>query len=239
MTIAYPDWSLPTEHPLEAQPAPMGMAAHLHARRVFAPPPHRWKAVALSLIGHALLVYAVVFISFIAPKKTELETIMVSITQTKPSQPEPAPPIPKIERMPEVVQPKLPQIDTAAPPSPNAIRAALPAPPVPAANAKAKPVEEEPVTPPVFDAAYLNNPAPVYPNMSRRLREIGVVQLRVHVSAAGEPLEIELSKPSGYSRLDDSARAAVQKWKFQPAKRSGIPVEAWVIVPVEFSLTRS
>jgi outer membrane biosynthesis protein TonB len=30
----------------------------------------------------------------------------------------------------------------------------------------------------------------------------------------------------------------VQKWKFEPAKRSGGAIEAWVIVPVEFSLTR-
>ena len=105
--------------------------------------------------------------------------------------------------------------------------------------ADSKGSEEAAVTAPRFDADYLNNPAPVYPNMSRRLREVGVVQLRVRVNAAGEPLDIQLFKSSGYARLDDSARAAVQKWKFQPARRNGSAVEAWVIVPVEFSLTRS
>ena len=105
--------------------------------------------------------------------------------------------------------------------------------------ADSKGSEEAAVTAPRCDADYLNNPAPVYPNMSRRLREVGVVQLRVRVNAAGEPLDIQLFKSSGYARLDDSARAAVQKWKFQPARRNGSAVEAWVIVPVEFSLTRS
>jgi len=99
--------------------------------------------------------------------------------------------------------------------------------------------QDAPISPPRFDAGYLNNPAPAYPNMSRRLREVGVVQLRVRVSASGEPLEIQLAKSSGYARLDDSARAAVQKWKFQPAMRNGNALEAWVIVPVDFSLTRS
>jgi protein TonB len=99
--------------------------------------------------------------------------------------------------------------------------------------------EAAPITPPRFDAAYLNNPGPAYPNMSRRLREIGTVQLRVRVSVTGQPLEIQMAKSSGYGRLDESALVAVKKWKFQPAMRSGSAVEAWVLVPVEFSLTRS
>jgi protein TonB len=234
MSITYPDWSAgPDKEPVE-QPARTGMAAHLYARP-FEPMRHRWTSVAISLAGHGALLYAVFYLSFVMPKKAELQAITVSISAAPVSQPEP-PPMPELKPVPQVVQPNLPQIDTAAPPSPNAIRAA---PPPPQILADTKGAEEAPVTPPRFDADYLNNPAPVYPNMSRRLREIGVVQLRVRVNAAGEPLDIQLFKSSGYTRLDDSARAAVQKWKFQPAKRNGGSVEAWVIVPVEFSLTRS
>ncbi len=234
MSIAYPDWSPEAEESSAQPPARSGMAAHLHARHQV-PPRHRGKSLAVSLIWHGALVYALVYLSFAVPKETELETITVSIAAAEVSQPEP-PPMPKLEPVPQVAQPNLPIIDTAAAPSPTAIRAAPPPPQVATTDQGA---EAAPVTPPRFDAGYLNNPAPVYPNMSRRLREVGVVQLRVRVSAAGEPQDVQLFKSSGYERLDASARAAVQKWKFQPAKQNGNSVEAWVIVPIEFSLDKS
>jgi len=234
MSIAYPDWSPEAEGPAK-QPVRGGMAAHIFARQLADPPRHRWKSVAVSLAGHGAVVYALLYLSFAVPKQAEMQTITVSIAAAEVSQAEP-PPMPKLEPVPQVVLPNLPQINTAALPSPTAIRAAPPPAQMPTDTQGS---QETPVTPPRFDAGYLNNPAPVYPNMSRRLREAGVVQLRVRVSAAGEPLDIQLFKSSGHVRLDDSARTAVQKWKFQPANRNGSPVEAWVIVPIEFSLTRS
>jgi len=239
MTIAYTHWPSRTDRETELQPASRGMAAHLHGYRPAEPLTYRWKSAAITVIGHAALLYAAFFVVTTVPKQMELQTITVSITQAPVSQPEPAPPVPKIEQQPVMVQPKLPQIDTPAQPAPNSIMVAPPVPPAPTQEAKEKTLQEAPVSPPVFDAAYLNNPAPLYPNMSRRLREIGTVQLRVHVSADGAPLQIQLAKSSGSDRLDEAARAAVQKWKFEPAKRNGAAVEAWVIVPVEFSLTRS
>lgn len=89
---------------------------------------------------------------------------------------------------------------------------------------------------PRFDADYLNNPAPVYPRVSRRLREVGVVTLRVFVSESGLPDVIELEQSSGFERLDESALATVRQWKFSPAKRAGHAIGAWVLVPIEFSL---
>ncbi len=152
----------------------------------------------------------------------------------KPPQPQrrPAPKAAVVKRAvrnPVPVEPNQPVPPAIAP-------STLAAPPTPPATAATPPVET--VTEPRFDAAYLNNPGPAYPNMSRRLRAIGTVQLRVRVSAAGLPIEVLMAKSSGYARLDESAFAAVQKWKFQPATRSGNPVEAWVLVPIEFSLTR-
>jgi protein TonB len=239
MTIAYTHWPPKTDREPESRPALTGMAAHLQGYRPAEPLAYRWKSAAITIVGHAALLYAAFFVVTVVPKQMEMHTITVSITQPQASQPVEAPPVPKIEQKPVVVQPKLPQIDTPAQPAPNSIMVAPPVQtPAPVQDTKQKTIQEAPVTPPVFDAAYLNNPAPVYPNMSRRLREVGTVQLRVRVSAAGEPLEIQLSKSSGYDRLDDSAKSAVQKWKFEPAKRSGAAVEAWVIVPVEFSLTR-
>ena len=235
MSLAYPDWSPDAEPESDPKQTGATMAAFLSAHRIAEPQRDRWKSAGLSLLGHGVLLYILIFVSFALPKKTEMQTITVSIMETKVSDPEP-PIVPKLEKAPEIVLPNLPQMETAAPPSPNGITVAPPSPPKPTDGAKES--QDTPISPPVFDAGYLNNPAPVYPNMSRRLREVGTVQLRVRVGVTGEPLEIQLDKSSGYARLDDSARTAVQKWKFEPAKRNGNPVEAWVIVPVEFSLTR-
>jgi protein TonB len=109
-----------------------------------------------------------------------------------------------------------------------------PAPPSPPAAQKA--TAEPDVIPPSYNADYLKNPLPVYPNMSRRLRETGTVQMRVRVSADGQPLDVELANSSGYVRLDEAAKAAVKKWRFQPAMRAGKAIEAWVVFPLEFSL---
>ena len=234
MNIAYSEW--PAGPGLESEQLRSDMAAFVDAHRLAHPPSDRWKSLAITAGVHAIVIYIAFFFSFAAIKREELQAITVSINTTQVSKPEP-PILPKLERLPDVVQPLLPQIDTAAPPSPTAISATPPMPPVPAKDTAD--TQEAPISPPRFDAGYLNNPAPVYPNMSRRLREVGVVELRVRVSAGGEPLEIQLAKSSGYARLDESARTAVQKWKFQPAMRNGNAVEAWVRVPLEFSLTRS
>lgn len=87
-----------------------------------------------------------------------------------------------------------------------------------------------------FDADYLNNPAPDYPPLARRLREQGTVKLRVLVTPEGQARQVELEESSGSPRLDAAARSAVTRWRFVPARRGERPVEAWVIVPVVFSL---
>ena len=87
-----------------------------------------------------------------------------------------------------------------------------------------------------FDADYLKNPAPPYPLQSRRLGEEGKVILRVFVTSAGSAQQVELRTSSGSNRLDESARKTVHQWKFVPAKRGGVAVESWVLVPIIFKL---
>jgi protein TonB len=87
-----------------------------------------------------------------------------------------------------------------------------------------------------FDADYLQNPKPVYPPMSRRLGEEGKVVLRVRVSAQGQALSVEVRQSSGFTRLDDAARSAVERWRFVPARQGEQAVEAWVLVPLTFTL---
>lgn len=93
-----------------------------------------------------------------------------------------------------------------------------------------------PVTAARFDADYLQNPKPVYPPMSRRLNEEGKVILRVKVSRDGHPLAVEIKQSSGYPRLDEAARNAVERWRFVPARQGDQAIEAAVLVPLNFTL---
>lgn len=121
---------------------------------------------------------------------------------------------------------------TAAEPS-----SAPPTATAPLATAPAKPAIAEPtLVAPRFDAAYLNNPAPPYPPLSRRLGEQGRVMVRVFVEPGGAPAQVELRASSGHRRLDAAAVEAVRRWRFVPARRGAEPVGAWVLVPISFNL---
>jgi len=131
-----------------------------------------------------------------------------------------------------------PDTPTPAPSSPEA-EAVAAAPPSAAPPAAALPQGEAPValSPPEYAAAYLNNPAPGYPRSARRAGEQGTVVLRVLVAADGSPARVEVERSSGSASLDSAALEAVQRWRFVPARRGAVPVEAWVKVPVVFRLT--
>jgi len=92
------------------------------------------------------------------------------------------------------------------------------------------------VLPPRFDAAYLKNPAPDYPSLSRRMGETGRVVLRVLVSPEGRAEQLEVRTSTGHPRLDQAALDAVRRWRFVPAKQGDHAVSAWVLVPLTFQL---
>lgn len=169
-----------------------------------------------------------------------------------PPQPRPQPvqqPAPPVKREP-LKQPKPAPRPTVKPapaplPTPNTTPSehaisAPPAPPQPApapsAPAEPAPAAPAPVSAPRFDAAYLNNPPPAYPSLSRRLGEEGRVLLRVHVTPEGGADDVRVHASSGSSLLDEAAAAAVRKWRFVPARQGGNPVAAWVQVPIAFKL---
>ena len=93
------------------------------------------------------------------------------------------------------------------------------------------------MTPPRSDAAHLNNPAPVYPAMSRRLQESGRVVLEVYILANGQVGEVKLRQSSGYKRLDDAAVQAVRNWRYVPARRGDEAIPFWYVQALSFSLT--
>lgn len=110
-------------------------------------------------------------------------------------------------------------------------------PEVAAQPAPAQPAKEpEAVIPPRSDAAHLNNPAPTYPSMSRRLGEQGRVVLDVYILANGQVGELRVKQSSGFKRLDDAAMQAVKKWQYVPARRGNEAIPFWYIQALSFSL---
>lgn len=92
------------------------------------------------------------------------------------------------------------------------------------------------MTPARFDAEYLQNPAPAYPSISKRMHEEGTVLLLVLVSSDGEAERVGIRQGSGYARLDEVAVKTVQQWRFVPARRGDEAVAASIVVPIVFRL---
>lgn len=167
-----------------------------------------------------------------------VESPSVAIPAVPEIQPAPPPSSPKRERAVVTARPKLaisPEQATA--PAAFSVPVPMPVAAAPATQGAPSAVQSSPtVVAARFDAAYLHNPRPSYPPLSRRLGEEGKVLLRVRVSADGQPAAVDLEKSSNFERLDEAARQVVARWRFVPAKRGDEAIEATVIVPIVFRL---
>jgi protein TonB len=165
-----------------------------------------------------------------------------------PAPPPPTPPAPAPKPQPQ----SKPVVKKTA--LPKAIADPTPSPSAPMGSASDAPQEKAPPAPPPSppappappaapkmelpssNAAYLNNPSPAYPSVSKRMGEQGKVFLRVYINEQGQPEKIEIKQSSGYDRLDEAALNTVRNWKFVPGKRNGVPEAMWHIVPINFVL---
>ena len=212
----------------------------------------RWRGLQLSAAAvsfglHAMAVVLAVWVvaPSVAPPASRPQVVSVALIQNRPAPPaEVVPPAPEPPPPPPRPVPRpMPQKVPAPPPEPQPVAAPQPvAPPQPAAPAAplaqvAEAAEEEvALVEPSYQADYLRNPAPGYPRLSKRLGEQGEVNLRVLVDPQGRPRRVELEASSGFERLDRAALDVVQRWSFVPARHGSRAVEAWVIVPIVFSL---
>lgn len=81
-----------------------------------------------------------------------------------------------------------------------------------------------------------NNPLPKYPFLARQKNWEGVVWLLVDISENGNVERVVIDRSCGYQVLDKSARHAVKRWKFVPAKHSGKAVSSQLRIPIRFDL---
>jgi protein TonB len=215
------------------------------------PPPERTAGLVAAIGLHAaavalLLSYAPARSALLAaaPIMVDLLAPPAPVVEPKPEPridpPKPRPVRRKVQRPVEPppvvtapVQAPAPIEAPPPPPAPPPMQAVAPPAPEPVA---APPPAPAPLTQPIFQADYLDNPAPAYPALSRRIGEEGRVVLRVLVNPAGLADQIEVRTSSGHPRLDDAARTTVARWRFVPAKRGDQPVAAWVLIPISFRL---
>lgn len=176
------------------------------------------------------------------PPPPPVEPVLVALTRDAaretlaPQAPAPQPP----ETAPApVAAPPIPAPPEAAAPVHSSPSTGRPGPVAQDATSAAPspaPVPTQALELPRFDADYLHNPAPIYPPMSRRLREQGTVTLRVRVTPDGRATQVEVRESSGYPRLDKAAEESVRRWRFVPARQGGQTVAAWVLVPISYSI---
>ncbi len=183
----------------------------------------------------------------------EILTQIIVPPQVKP--PPPPPPAPPVPVKQPLIKPKAPSLPP--PPQPVAIADPTPAPNAPtgvttppaplppidapvAATPSPPPAPPPPAPPrielPSSDAAYLQNPSPVYPPISKRLGEQGKVLVRVLIGASGTPERAEIKRSSGFDRLDRAATEYVMKCRYAPGKVNGVAQAMWYEAPVNFVL---
>lgn len=80
-------------------------------------------------------------------------------------------------------------------------------------------------------------PKPPYPPVARKVGAEGTVVLNALIDQLGSVKKVSMITSSGRHDLDDAAQSTVaSKWRFNPAKKEGIPVESEEQVVVVFRL---
>jgi periplasmic protein TonB len=211
----------------------------------------------LAISGHVAILY-LVLAKVQPPKLLEQASSPITVSIIAPPSPEPVEEpeiVPIIKPIKEVKKPVIkpkkvvkkivpvenpvqPVIEAATEPvvEEQQFEEEVAAPIVEQKSASQPAIVEEKIEQPKFGVAYLNNPSPSYPRLSRRIGEEGRVLLKVLVSADGKASSVEIEASSGYERLDQSALDAVKQWRFIPARKGNESLSAYVLVPVSFSL---
>jgi protein TonB len=173
---------------------------------------------------------ATLFVNFITPPPSEKKVELTPPPRPKPiEKPQPR----QIVAETPVVAPT----DYVAPPPPPA--PSIEAHPTsPAAPARPKPAGPVMLSGELSVACPERAP-PRYPHHSRRMREEGMVMLRVELDEQGSVCDAHIATSSGFVRLDEAALTAVRTWRCHPAHRNGQPVRATALQPFNFILQGS
>lgn len=221
-------------------PAP----THIHADGLS--PGQRRAAVAAIVALHAAVAWGLMQVREVREAVTQAAPLFFDLV-APPAPPAPPVPPPPAPRPPPKIAP--PARLVAAPPSPAPAPFVAPPPegveppaPVAVETPPAPPVPPAPPPPPKIIPAsavqYLEPPVPEYPRASRRAGESGRVTVRVYIDEAGLPRQLQVSRSSGFPRLDEAALAAVRAARFKPYTEDGRPTAGWASIPLAFDLEK-
>lgn len=102
------------------------------------------------------------------------------------------------------------------------------------------PTEPEHVGPfviggPVSAPVRVEAPIPLYPEIARRARVECTVLLQSVIDESGQVTDVAVEKECPFG-MTDAAIDAVERWRYRPATRGGLPVPVYMNLRVEFSL---
>ncbi len=92
------------------------------------------------------------------------------------------------------------------------------------------------VLPVVKEARLVRQIDPEYPRDARRDGIEGSIDLRFTVKADGKVADIEVVEASPAATFDREAVAAVRRWRYEPRREDGVPVDSRTRVRLEFRL---
>ena len=202
--------------------------------------------IAVVVALHAALAYG--FVNGTMHRLVDRLPEVVNVTFVAPPPPPPASQPKTIEiaqKAPSITPPPLPMLPIVIentitpPPSQARVTEAAPSTPVAPAPVAATPAAPAaPAGPRVISAVeYIRAPQPVYPSVSRRMGETGVVTLRVLINEKGQAEQASVQKSSGSSNLDEAGRAAVMRALFKPYVEDGKAQPVYVVVPINFQIS--
>jgi protein TonB len=198
-------------------------------------------AIATIILGHALLLVALVKMDVIEIGRKPPPPLTVNLISIAPPPPaqaaDPKPeivPLKPVQR-PIVVPPGI--VPPLVPPPPVTIAAAAPPPPaVAVAEAEPRSVASGPPVAVDLSTKMVSAKPPRYPIESRRKREQGIVVLRLLLGFDGAVAEIAVARSSGFERLDEAAIDAVRRWRWSPTLQDGAAVQVRGMVEIPFVL---
>ncbi|MEP7042808.1 MAG: TonB family protein [Dokdonella sp.] len=123
------------------------------------------------------------------------------------------------------------------PPPPPPIPPPLPSPPLPEPPLPESSAKD--VVPASEDVSFRESFPPLYPQAAIDARQSGEITMRVLVDEQGRPVSADVFKAEPAQAKEvfaASSIAAVMRWRFNPAQRSGRPTAGYVLVPITFRI---